>query len=450
MANRTIRMIQTSQGSEDRLTEVAPITLVDDAKGVENQLINVYDDVEYQQIIGFGGAITEASAVTTSKLGEANQKRILDAYYSLEEGIGYNICRTHINSCDFSLGNYTYVADNDVALESFDISHDRELIIPYIKQAKTLSGEEFLFYASPWSPPAWMKTNGEMNNGGFLKPEYREAWANYFIKYVEAVEAEGVPVWGLTVQNEEKAVQVWDSCIFSAEETRDFVRDYLGPALEKAGRSDIRLMIWDHNKERLYDRAKVAFEDAAASKYIWGIGFHWYSGDHFESLQVVNKKYPDKALIFTEGCHEGGVQLGSWKSGERYAHDIIGNLNNGMAGWTDWNIVLDEQGGPNHVGNYCDAPIIADTINDSLTFQSSYYYIGHFSKYIRPGAVRVAATKYSEHLHTTAFKNPNGEVVLVVMNKSDVELPYIVRNREQVAETVIPAHTIQTLIFPCQ
>ncbi len=450
MSERKVRVIQTSQDSSDRLTEKEAIVLRDDAKGIENQLINIYDDVQYQEIIGFGGAITEASAITAYKLGEANRNKILEAYFDADKGIGYNVVRTHISSCDFSLGNYDYVQDGDEKLETFDISRDKDKIIPYIQGARDLVGQDFTFYASPWSPPPFMKTNGKKNNGGQLKPEFRDAWARYYLKFVEAYEAEGIPVWGLTVQNEAKAVQPWDSCIYSAEEEKDFVRDYLGPKLWEAGRKDIRLMIWDHNKERVYDRAKVAYEDAEASPYIWGIGFHWYSGDHFDALSVTHDRYPNKGLIFTEGCHEGGVQLGSWKSGERYAHDIIGNLNNWMQAWTDWNIVLDEIGGPNHVENFCDAPIIADTKNDSLTFQSSYYYIGHFSKYIRPGAVRVGSSKYTEQLATTAFKNTDGTIAVVVLNRTDAEVPYILRNRDQVAETTIPAHSIQTLLFPAE
>jgi glucosylceramidase len=425
------------------------LTFHADEQGAEMPLINVYDDLTYQEIIGFGGAITEASAVTAAKLGDENKNKIIQAYFDSEEGIGYTLCRTHINSCDFSVGNYAYVEEEDPTLANFDIGRDKQAIIPYIKQASAAAGDDFLLYASPWSPPAWMKTNGEMNNGGKLKPEYRDAWARYYVKFIEAYEAEGLPIWGLTVQNEAKAVQRWDSCIYTAEEERDFVRDHLGPALEAADLSRVRLMIWDHNKERVYDRAKVAFLDAEASKYIWGIGFHWYSGDHFEALSAVHDRFPDKALVFTEGCHEGGVQLGSWKSGERYAHDIIGNLNNWMSGWTDWNIVLDEQGGPNHVGNYCDAPIIADTRNDSLTFQSSYYYIGHFSKYIRPGAVRIASSKYTDKLETIAFKNADGTIAVVVLNRTDEDLPYILRNRDELAESVSPAHSIQTLLFEC-
>ncbi|WP_028558763.1 glycoside hydrolase family 30 protein [Paenibacillus pinihumi] len=447
MSKRVIRLIQTEE-AQDRLTEKDSLTFKADEHGVENQLIQIYDDLTYQTILGFGGAITEASAVTAYKLSDKNRDEIIKAYFDAEEGIGYNLVRTHINSCDFSTGNYAYVEEEDPTLSNFDISRDKQAIIPYIKQAAAKAGEDFLLYASPWSPPAWMKTNGEMNNGGKLKPEYREAWARYYVKFIEAYEAEGLPVWGLTVQNEAKAKQIWDSCIYTAEEERDFVADYLGPALEAADLSRIRLMIWDHNKERVYDRAKVAFTDEKASKYIWGIGFHWYSGDHFEALSAVHDRFPDKQLVFTEGCHEGGVQIGSWKSGERYAHDIIGNLNNWMSAWTDWNIVLDEQGGPNHVGNYCDAPIIADTKNDSLTFQSSYYYIGHFSKYIRPGAVRIASSKYTDKLETIAFKNPDGSAVAVVLNRTDEELPYTISNGGDIAESKIPAHAIQTLLFP--
>ncbi|THF72572.1 glycoside hydrolase family 30 protein [Cohnella fermenti] len=448
MTTRAIRIIQTSQSTGHRLSELDPSAFRPDSEGVENELINVYDDISYQEILGFGGAITEASAVTAAKLGEENRSKIIEAYFDAERGIGYTLARTHINSCDFSLGNYTYVQEGDAALATFDIAHDKRQIIPLIKRAAETAGESFLLYASPWSPPAWMKTNGAMNGGGRLRPEYRDAWARYYVKFIEAYEAEGLPVWGLTVQNEAKAVQRWDSCVYTAEEEAAFVRDHLGPALEGAGLMErVRLMVWDHNKERVYDRARVAFEDPEAAKYIWGIGFHWYSGDHFEALSLVRDRFPDKKLVFTEGCHEGGVQFGSWASGERYAHDIIGNLNNGMSGWTDWNIVLDEQGGPNHVGNYCDAPIIADTRTDELTFQSSYYYIGHFSKYIRPGAVRVGWSKYTEKLQTTAFRNPDGTLAVVVLNKTDKELPYTLRSRGEIAGLSIPAHSIQTVLF---
>lgn len=445
--SQTIRVIQTAKDTDDRLTEKQTLTFVPDTEGRENTLINIYDDLEYQEFEGFGGALTEASAVTLAKLSEENQKKVIDAYFDPEQGIGYTLCRSHIQSCDFSLGNYAYVEEQDTEMANFDISRDHTAIIPLIKRAANAVGTDFRLFSSPWSPPAFMKTNGEMNNGGGLKPEYREAWANLFVKYIQAYAAEGIDIWAVSVQNEAKARQIWDSCIYSAEEEKDFVRDYLGPALEKAGLSHVKIMIWDHNKERVYDRAKVAFEDQAASKYIWGICFHWYSGDHFEALSAVHDRFPDKKLFFSEGCQEGGVHLGSWKTGERYGHDLMGNLNNWTSAWTDWNILLDEQGGPNHVGNFCDAPIIGDTVKDELIFESSFYYIGHFSKYIRPGAKRIGSSKYTDQLETTAFRNTDGTIAVIVMNRTDNELPFTLRCRDELAETSIPAHAIQTLLF---
>ena len=446
MSSNQVRVIQTAKDTTDRLTEKQPL-IFEGKGGREMQMVNVYDDVVYQEIDGFGGALTESSAVTIEKMSPEKQAEIMDAYFNAETGLGYTYCRTHINSCDFSLGNYAYVEEEDPTLANFDISRDKQALIPLIKRAAGLMGEGFQLFASPWSPPAWMKTNGMMNEGGQLKPEYREAWANYYVKYLQAYLAEGIKIWGITVQNEPMAKQRWDSCLYTAEEEKDFVRDHLGPALEAAGLGHIKIMIWDHNKELVYDRAKAAFEDAEASKYIWGVGFHWYSGDHFESLDIVHRLYPDKRLIFTEGCVELGTHLGAWHTGERYGHDIIGNLNNWMNGWTDWNIVLDEQGGPNHVGNFCDAPIIADTKTDKVHYESSYYYIGHFTKYIRPGAVRIGCTKYTDKIETTAFRNTDGTIALVVMNRTEDAVPFAVRYREQMADTSIPGHSIQTLLF---
>jgi glucosylceramidase len=447
MTKRTIRVIQTAQGTEDRLTEKQALAFAPDAEEREMQLINLYEDVAYQTIEGFGGALTEASGVTLAKLGEENRRRVLEAYFHPERGIGYTLCRSHIQSCDFSLGNYAYVEEEDPELKSFTIERDRQAVLPLIQAAKELGGDGFRLFSSPWSPPAWMKTNGQMNRGGKLKPEYREAWAQLFVKYVQAYAEEGIDIWALSVQNEAKAVQIWDSCVYTAEEEKDFIRDHLGPALAKAGYGEIKLLVWDHNKERVYERAKVAYEDAEAAKYIWGVCFHWYSGDHFEALSALQHRFPEKGLFFSEGCQEGGVQLGSWKTGERYGHDLIGNLNHGTSCWTDWNILLDEQGGPNHVGNYCDAPIIGDTVHDQLTFESSYYYIGHFSKYIRPGAVRIGSSRYTDQLETVAFRNPDGQIAVVILNRGDVELPYFLRTQGELAQGAIPAHAIQTLLI---
>ena len=184
----------------------------------------------FQTIIGIGGALTDASAETFYKLPANKQQEILRAYFDPQNGIGYTLGRTHIHSCDFSSESYTYVKDGDTQLDSFDISHDLKYRIPFIKAAMKEAGNQFTLFISPWSPPAWMKDNHDMLHGGKLKPEYYESWARYYGKFIHAYEKEGIPIWGLTVQNEPMAVQTWESCIYSAEEERDFVKNYLGPA----------------------------------------------------------------------------------------------------------------------------------------------------------------------------------------------------------------------------
>jgi glucosylceramidase len=446
--SRTIKVIQTAQDTGDKLTQKADVPFEADTQGVENKVVNIYPEVEYQEIEGFGGAFTESASVTLDKLSREARGRILDAYFNPITGLGYTLCRTHINSCDFSTGNYACdEVDGDVELKLFNLDRDRKSLIPMIRDAMAVKGADFRLFASPWSPPAWMKTSGMMNQGGKLKPEYRDVWARYFARFIQGYAAEGIAIWGVTVQNEPKAVQTWDSCVYTAEEERDFVRDYLGPVLEREGLGDIRIMVWDHNKERIYERARTALLDAEAARYIWGTAFHWYSGDHFEALSMVHDRFPQKKLLFTEGCVGKSVKPGLWSPGERYAHDIIGNLNNWAAGWVDWNLLLDETGGPNHVGNFCDAPVIADTRSKTVHLGSSYYYIGHFSRFIRPGARRIGWSRYTDKLETTAFKNTNGEIVVVIMNRCDEEIPLVLRCAESIAELASPAHSIVTLRF---
>ena len=428
MSDRTLRIFQTVKDSEDRLTEKPAVPWVPDDQGIETPLINVHPDVTFQTIEGFGGAFTEAGAVTLDRMSAGRRAEILNAYFNPDTGIGYSLCRTHINSCDFSTGNYAYVDDpRDTELRTFSVSRDEQSLIPFIRDAAKVNGADFKLFASPWSPPAWMKTNGQMNRGGKLKKECEAVWAKYYVKYVEAYAQRGIAIWGLSVQNEPKAAQSWDSCLYTADEEKDFVKNHLGPALERAGMRHVKIIIWDHNKERVFERAKAAFSDPAASRYIWGVGFHWYSGDHFEALAITQKAFPDKHLLFTEGCQEGGVKLGSWHTAERYGHDMIGNLTHGAVGFVDWNLVLDERGGPNHVGNFCDAPIIADTRTDAVIYESSLYYLGHFSRFIRPGAVRIGHSRYTDKLEVCAFRNLDGGLVVIVLNRTDATLPFTLR-----------------------
>jgi glucosylceramidase len=403
----------------------------------------------FQEIEGFGGAFTEAAAVTLHRATPAQQEEILRACFDPVHGLGYTLCRTHINSCDFSLGNYAHAdRPGDLALEHFTIERDRRDLVPMIRAAQRAAGGPFKLFASPWSPPAWMKTNGEMNHGGSLKPECREAWAGCYVKFIEAYEAEGIPIWGLTVQNEPAAVQPWDSCVYTAEEERDFVRDHLGPALSRAGRQDVKLMVWDHNRDLLFERVKPIYEDPDCARFVWGAGFHWYGGDHFDNVQRVHEAWPDKRLLFTEGCVEGGPHLGEWAVGERYGASLFADLGRWAVGWVDWNLLLDERGGPNHVGNFCSAPIHYDTGSRVIHYQSSYYYIGHFARFVRPGARRVALANPRQDLDAIAFRNPDAGIVVVAMNRADVPVQLSVTMGDEGASGELPAHAILTLEWP--
>ena len=445
---KNIQVIQTARDTDDRLTEKEPVLFGNEDPECELSIINIYTDVEYQDIEGFGGAFTEAGADTLYRMSPEKRQEILNAYFNPVTGLGYSLCRTHINSCDFSLENYSYVEkEGDVELETFSIDRDKKYLVPFIKDALQVRGAEFKLFASPWSPPAWMKTNGEMNFGGKVKEEYRQVWAQYFVRYLRAYASEGINLWGLTVQNEPIATQTWDSCIYTAEEERDFVKNHLGPLLKKEGLQDIKIMVWDQNKERIYERAKIVLSDPEAAGYIWGTAFHWYAGDHFEALSAVRHIFPDKKLLFTEGCRDSSFILGTWDTGEYYGHSIIGDINHWSAGWTDWNLVLNREGGPNHVGNYCDAPIIADTETDTVYYESSYYYIGHFSKFVRPGARRIAFSRFDDSLEVTAFKNPDGKVVVIVMNRGDRDIEYKLRCEHGIADMSSRSHSITTLIY---
>lgn len=415
------------------------------------RVVNIYPECTYQTIKGFGGAFTEASGYNLSRLPENVQDEIMQAYFG-EDGLKYNLGRTHINSCDFALGNYAYVEDEtDTEFKTFDISRDRQYIIPMIKKASELSKGELVLMSTPWSPPAFMKTNGEMNHGGKLKEEYAESWAKYIARYIKEYAAAGIKVSMISVQNEPMAVQTWDSCIFEVEEEMRFVRDYLGPVLEREGLGDVKILVWDHNKEILFERTKGILDDKDAAKYTAGVAFHWYSGDHFESVALVREKYPELELYFTEGCVEYSRFADSNEvyKAEMYAHDMLGNLLAGTNGYMDWNLVLDELGGPNHVKNYCAAPIMCDTVAKTMEKRLSYYYIGHFSRYIKRGAVRVATTRFSDKVEAVAFKNPDGKLAAVLMNRTEEDIWMSLRAaglQDGEKSFVLKAHSICTIV----
>ena len=392
-AGKKVMVYTTADSSAYRLTLTDTVAFKKMGQPLETQVCVFVDPSKtFQTILGIGGALTDASAETFAKLPKDKQQELLQAYYDVKKGIGYTLARTNIQSCDFSSDTYSYVSDADKDLKTFSVDHDKQFRIPFIKQAIAAAGGKLTLFASPWSPPAFMKDNNDMLHGGKLKPDFYTSWAMYYTKFIKEYEKDGIPIWGITIQNEPMAKQKWESCIYTAEEERDFLKNHLGPTMEKEGLKDKKIIVWDHNRDLMYQRAQTYFDDPEAAKYAWGIGFHWYedwSGGQpmYENVERVHEAYPDKNILFTEGCEEKFAfsRLNDWTLGERYGRSMINDFNNGMAGFTDWNILLDETGGPNHVGNFCFAPVHADTKNGTLTYTNAYYYIGHFSKFIPPG-----------------------------------------------------------------
>jgi glucosylceramidase len=442
-----MKLITTCYEKKKKQTFIREYEEAAEKVNVENKVVNLYPNIEYQTVLGFGGAVTEAAGYVFSKLGEENKKRVLELYFG-ENGSRYNMARSHIDSCDFSLGMYAAMEDKeDRDMQSFTLARDEKYILPFLRAAEKERGESLDIMLSPWTPPAFMKTNEERAHGGKLKPEYREFWAEYICRYIKEYKREGFKVSRLTVQNEPAAVQTWDSCIYTAGEEKEFIKDALYPALVKHGLSDVKINIWDHNKERVVEWARTII-DKDTDRMIDGIAFHWYSGDHFEALKIAHELFPKKELIFTEGCVEySRFDSDQLHNAQMYAHDIIGNLNGGMTGFLDWNLLLDEKGGPNHVQNYCDAPIMADITKDQLEVKLSYDYIGHFSRYIKKGAKRVAFTKYTSELEMTAFKNPDGEIVLVLLNPTDHTMPVNIRINGKIIEFEVHKNAIATALL---
>ena len=453
--NKKITVYTTAEKSNLKLTATHNLVFSASKQPLETETsIFVEPSKKFQNFIGIGGAITDASAEVFAKLSKEKQTEFLNAYYDKQKGIGYSLLRTTIQSSDFSSESYSYIKEGDKDLKTFSIDHDRQFRIPLIKQAIQTAGGKLTTYVAPWSPNAFMKSNNDVLRGGTLLPEYYQTWANFYAKFIKAYEKEGIPIWGTSTQNEPMAVQTWESCIYTAEAERDFIKNYLGPTLKKENLGNKKIIIWDHNRDLMNQRANVIYSDPEAAKYIWGMGFHWYetwSGGlpMFHNVRKVHEAYPDKGLLFTEGCVErfDDTKYQFWPNAERYGTAMINDFNNGTNGWTDWNILLDQNGGPNHVGNFCFAPIHADTATGELIYTPSYYYIGHFSKFIRLNAVRISSAVSRSSLLSTSFLNADGTIATIVINQTDNEISYNLIIASQKTQVKIPAHAIQTLVY---
>ncbi len=434
-----MRHIRTSKRDHERLEEI----IVDEIFPLEKATIQIDTNQKMQTIIGFGGAFTESSAYNLLRINKEERQKAIKAYFDPVDGLGYTIGRVSIHGCDFSLNSYLYIDDYDDTLDSFSIKRDQP-IIDLIKEASKHRGQDIKILASPWTPPFWMKDNQSPIKGGKLLPKYDQIWANYFVKFIRAYEKAGVDVFSVTVQNEPMAVQRWDSCIYEAEDEARFVK-VLGKTFEKE-KLDQKIYIWDHNRDLMFDRTQKIMEDKEASKYVYGTAFHWYDNEMFDEVKKTHDAFPDKHLIFTEGCQEGGPHPGEYAVGERYGRNIINDLRNYNEGYIDWNLFLDDTGGPNHVNNLCSSPILLNIFQEQMLKNPSYYYIGHFSKYIKPGAIQIGST-INQGLYTVAFENPNGSKIVVIQNEKEQDYTIEIKGLNQNIKCLSKSHSISTLII---
>lgn len=434
----------TRWDGEKELTEERMIRSCEDV-GQENQAINLHPDFLYQTFEGFGGAITEAAALTYAKMPAHLQKELLEGYYG-KDGLGYVQARMSIDSCDFSESNYSAMEkDGDPWGETFSLARDEQAILPLYQAVSQALGRPIPAMLTPWSPPAFMKTNGERNHGGKLRPEYAQKWAQYVCRFIKEYRARGVDVRKLSVQNEPAAVQTWDSCIFTAQEEKAFLQSHLYPALQKSGLGDVEIYIWDHNKERALERTMLVMDEKTAPM-VTGVALHWYSGDHFDALRMLRERYPKLKLLFSEACIEYrsyGIN-DHLVNARRYAHDLIGNLNAGVESFFDWNILLEATGGPNHAGNFCDAPFMYDVKTGKLEKRLSYHYLGHFSRAIVPGSVRMGSSKFCDEVDVTTFLRPDGRIAAVLLNRTAEPIKAWLRVQGQLIPVELPGDSIAT------
>ena len=438
-----LKFITTTYKNNKKQVEEKDLQFVHDEER-ENELINIYPQVTYQTIEGFGGAVTDSAGYVYSFLNDDQKQEMIHQYFG-KENMKYNLVRIPIDSCDFSLEHYEAdPVEDDIEFKHFSFERVEKYILPLLDAAEKEYGSRLDIMLSPWSPPAYMKTNGERNNGGKLKEEYRAHWAEYICRYIEEYRKRGYQVTSLTLQNEPKAVQTWDSCIYTAAEEKVFLKEYVWPALVRHQLDDIKIYLWDHNKERVFEWAEEII-DEETTNMIEGMAFHWYSGDHFEALRMVKERFPDKKILLSEACIEYSKFDASdyLKNAQKYAHDMIGNLNEGMNTFIDWNLILDELGGPNHVKNYCDAPYLFDMKTKKLKEGNIFGYLWHFAHFIEAGAVRIGTTKYTEKLEVTAFQKDE-KIVIVILNRTEEEIPAYIRLKNECVQIKAAPNSIST------
>ena len=513
----------------DKIAEKQSITFIE-GEASEGTIIKIYPSITRQTIDGIGSSFTESSAFVLAHLDKEKRAEVMEKIFG-DKGANFSLTRTHIGSCDFCVeGKYSYLDKiGDTELKSFSIAPDKAGfdpkkypgikdpsydLLPMIEEALEIKNQqkdnELRIMASAWTAPSWMKDiedwfikgtpeNNHHGTGGKLKPEYEETYADYLIKYLEAYNSEGVKIWGITPVNEPHGNNgQWESMHFTPESQNQFIKKYLGPKLIENGFEDVKLLIYDQNRDGLEHWADVILGDKETAKYVYGSAVHWYESTNkvYEDVfERVNAKFPDQAILHTEGCIDdlgkdapGGIldphrfketewfdndafwwnenatdwaYSATWKAVimedhpiytpvHRYARNIIVSINHWLRGWIDWNVVLDQRGGPNHVGNFCGAPIMIDTESKHVYYTPIYYILAQFSRTIRPGDKAVQTEKTlsgldSDALHTCATINDSKLLTVQLLNTTKEPLEFSLQIDDQYAVVKMVPNSVQTI-----
>lgn len=438
----------TSTRSRDLASSTLPLTL---QQGMQtSNTITLLPNETYQTMDGFGVAITGSTCYNLMQMTPENRKLFLTETFSEQSGYGFSYCRVSIGCSDFSLSEFTCC--DTPGIENFALTEeDTQYVIPILKEILAIQ-PTLKIMGTPWTPPRWMKVNDLKNKkpynswtSGQLNPDYYQDYATYFVKWIQAFEAQGIKIYSVTPQNEPLNRGNSASCFMPWDQERDFVKTALGPAFQQAG-IQTKIYAFDHNYnyDNMSDQRSYPtkiYGDVEAAQYLAGAAFHNYGGDKDE-LTLVHNATPAKDLVFSE------TSIGTWNDGQnlsvRLMDDMqevaLGTINRWCKGVIVWNLMLDAKRGPNRPGGCqtCFGAVDINTDYATITRNSHYYIIAHLSSVVKPDAVRIGTSGYTTPgLTYTAFRNTDGSYALVMSNNSSSTLNVIISDGSKQFEATV-------------
>ncbi|XP_063215740.1 lysosomal acid glucosylceramidase-like [Bacillus rossius redtenbacheri] len=459
LAGKTIRHYITSKAGK-RLSVSTMAFASAEEKSTAAAMVTVMRDVKYQEIYGFGGAPTDSASYNIKLLSAALQEQVLKSYFG-PEGIGYTFLRVPVAGCDFSLRYYEYDDNHagDAQLKFFNLSNEDYLYkIPVIKRAQQLAGSSLKLFSAPWSAPEWMKNIVSTTKASSLKSQYYSTYANYYVKFLQMYEKQGIKFWGLSPQNEPYNGLTsggWNTMGWQPETLRNWLVSHLAPSLHAAGFNYLKIMVLDDSRGKMKLYADLNFGNSTVSKLVHGGAYHWYDNNeqNLLSLAEIHKKFPDKFLLATEACYfqrgSVGVIMGDWGRAAKYLSSIISDLSYWSNGWIEWNLALDEKGGPSWFGNSADAPIITNKNAGEIYKQPMFYAIAHFSKFVVPGSHHVKSVlTQTTNLEAIAFQRPDNMMAVVLHNLGATQLEVVLKDSHKGEKTLqLPAYSVSTVLY---